>query len=191
METKLPETILLYCDSPLVEVAIAARMCLCPLFCILNPKLMKHMALTGSMASTISLNETEISNSKVLVQNEFQNLLSLLLYISSLMDRDITASSLIYNPELLSVTLRLASNTLQLPEYYELEMETAISFIFKLALADKSLLFDEDELVAQLLSLTGSPLSSLRVMASCVLWKLYDEPLIGMYYMRVGHLHTF
>lgn len=183
MEAKLPETIISYCDSPLRDVAIAARMCLSPLFCILDPNLLKHMSMTESMVS--KMDEARISNGKVVLANEFQNLLSLLMFICSLMDRDITVSSIICNPKNLSVILRLVSNTLQLSECYELEMEAAASFIFKLVLVDKSLLREQEELVAQLLSLTGSSLASLQVMASCILWKLNDEALTGMCIARL------
>ena len=178
MEAKLPETILSYCDSPLMDVAMAARMTMCPLFCILDSKVMQHMSMNELMMT--KMNEVQLSNSKALVPKEFQNIFSLLMYISMLMDRDITASSILSNPKMVSFILRLVSNILQLSEFYQLEMEATVSFIFKLVLTDKFLIVDHEELVGQLLSLTGSSLTSLQVTASCILWKLDDKALTGI-----------
>lgn len=177
MEESIPETIASYSDSPLTGVAIAAKVSISSLACILEPKLMEQISVTELMVD--KLNEIQISDFNILVPKEFQNLLNILMYISSLMNSSVIISSLTSKPKLLSVILRIMSSTFQLSNDYELEKEVALSLAFKLALQNKSVFGDQEETMAQILSLSGSQSSNLQAMASCVLWKLSDEVITG------------
>ena len=175
LDADLPKAICSYCSSPLLNVAMAAKMSLCHLIPLLDPKITKHLAMSELMASKV-----EESNYCDNTTKESLSLLNMLSYIASLMDKDVTVSSIISNPKVLTSVLKIIGNSLQLSKDCTPEMEAAIFVIWRLTLKGVSF-SDEDELVAQVLSLTGASVASLQTMAFCVSWKLIDGPLEGKY----------
>lgn len=177
IDDKALETIVYYCDSPLVEVAIAAKMSISPLACILDPKHMKQVSLTETMID--KLNELQISDSNMVIPKEFWNLLNILMFMSSLLENDFIASSMASCIKCMSAIVKIISSTLQLSKNFNLEKEVALSIAFKLALQNKTYLDDKEETMAQVLSLYGSQPSALQTIASCILWKLGEEAISG------------
>ena len=180
IEAKLPEAIVPYCDSPLQNVSIAAKMAMTPLVDMLSSEVVQHFCMTESMMST--LKEMEITN--YMMSKEFGSscaLLNLLVYISSLLSNDITASMTTSNPDSAVPLFRIISAALQLSEHHIPELEAAIFAVWKFVLANtpKTLISDQEQLVAQLLNITGSPIEELHSFTSCVLWRFEDGALEG------------
>ena len=105
---------------------------------------------------------------------------SLLWFIKSLFCHEESASSIISDlPDLLDGV----SFILQQGTDFFLEKKAAVDLLWRLIyMRHSSNIISHPDLVAQLMSLTGPGLEesdSLQRMASCVLWKLYDNDQQG------------
>ena len=183
IDSNLPEFMLSYCESPLLNVATAAQMALSPLSYAFTSQVVKHLSMTESII--LKLSEAQVSEHRIILSEVFGKVLSLLdvlAFISFLLDDMITAAS-VSSGQNAVIILTVISSILQLSDHYIPEKEISLLVVWKLLFINKSaLIFEQEELVAQLLSITGSSVASLQGLASCVLWKLNDDALEGNNY---------
>lgn len=173
LDANLPVVISPYCTSPLLRVALAAKLSLSHLIHLLEPKILQYLTMSELIASKL-----EVADFLFNTTTESLHLLNVLSYISLLMDDDVTACSITSKPKVLCPVLKVISDTLQLSKDYAPEIEAAIFASWKLALKGVSF-SDEDELLAQILSIGGGSVASVQILAKCASWKLADGSLEG------------
>ena len=175
MDADFLDVVVPYCCSSMANIEIAAKVALAPLsqkieddkFSLLKFPDTIIAKLKSSPGVTIEIFSLPLSQANVLW------FLKSLLYHT-----DFTPFIVNALPDLLDSI----SFIIQQDANFLLEKKAALDLLWKLIyLGHKTNIISHPDLNAQLLSLTGPQEESLQKMASCVLWKLYDNDHEGTY----------
>jgi hypothetical protein len=177
IDADFPDVIMPYLSSSITSISLAAKVALAPLSLKLDDDTTRLLTVPE-----IVVNALKSSRS---VNVEIVNLplsqASILWFIKSLLYHQNSASSII---SVLPNLLDSVSFVIQQGADCLLEKKAVVDLLWKLVyMGHSSDIISHPDLTAQLLSLTGSQENDpLQRLASCVLWKLYDSDMQGIFY---------